>query len=187
MLGGSSNSISIIYFNCQSIVPKFDELVCLCLAHKPSIVCLTEAWLCSDIVVSSSCKNHGIYTCRLTSSNGNCSCILVVMVVLVSVVVLVVIYSHSGSSGWMVANCSCTSCTGSSDCTSWGGCDARTSCTSSYCTSYGGCDGCKYTNVRQDRNRRGGGVAIYINNAFSFKVLLSGPSDLELFAKWQTW
>ena len=95
MLGGSSNSISIMYFNCRSIVPKFDELVCLCSANKPSIVCLTETWLCSDILDS-----------ELHIPN--------------------------------------------------------------------------YTIVRQDRNRHGGGVAIYINNAFSFKVLLSGPSDLEL-------
>ena len=40
------------YFNCRSIVTKFDELVCLCLANKPSIVCLTETWLCLDILDS---------------------------------------------------------------------------------------------------------------------------------------
>jgi len=40
VLGGSSN-ISIMYFNCRGIVPKFDELVWLCSANKPSIVCLT--------------------------------------------------------------------------------------------------------------------------------------------------
>jgi len=94
VLGGSSN-ISIMYFNCRSIVPKFDELVCLCLANKPSIVCLTETWLCSDILDS-----------ELHIPN--------------------------------------------------------------------------YSIVRQDRNRHGGGVAIYVNNALSFKVLLCGPSDLEL-------
>ena len=84
-----------MYFNCQSIVPKFDELVCLCLANKPSIVCLTETWLCSDILDS-----------ELHIPN--------------------------------------------------------------------------YSIVRQDRNRHGGGVAIYVNNALSFKVLLCGSSDLEL-------
>ena len=26
-----------MYFNCRSIVPKFDELVCLCFANKPSM------------------------------------------------------------------------------------------------------------------------------------------------------
>ena len=52
MLNGSSNSIPIMYFNCQSIVPKFDKLVCLCSANKPSIVCLIETWLCSDILDS---------------------------------------------------------------------------------------------------------------------------------------
>ena len=83
----------IIYF--RSIVPKIGKLVCLCLANKPSIVCLTETWLCSDILDSE--LHIPIYTI-----------------------------------------------------------------------------------ARQDRNRHGGGVAIYINNALSFKVLLSGPSDLEL-------
>ena len=52
MLGGSSNSTSIMYFNSQSIVPKFDKVVCLCLANKPSIDCLSETWLCSDILDS---------------------------------------------------------------------------------------------------------------------------------------
>jgi len=84
-----------MYFNCQSIVPKFDELVCLCSANSPSIVCLTETWLCSDILDS-----------ELHIPN--------------------------------------------------------------------------YNIVRQDRNRHGGGVAIYAKNALSFQVLLCGPSDLEL-------
>ena len=39
-----------MYFNCRSILPKFDELVCLCLASNPAVVCPTETWLCSDIV-----------------------------------------------------------------------------------------------------------------------------------------
>ena len=80
----------IIYF--RSIVPKIGKLVCLCLANKPSIVCLTETWLCSDILDS-----------ELHIPN--------------------------------------------------------------------------YAIVRRDKNRHRGGVAININ---SFKVLLSGPSDLEL-------
>ena len=90
-----ATTVEILINICRSIVPKFDELVYLCSANKPSIVCLTETWLCSDILDS-----------ELHISN--------------------------------------------------------------------------YTIARQDRNRHGGGVAIYIHNAFSFKVILSGPSDLEL-------
>jgi len=37
-----------------------------------------------------------------------------------------------------------------------------------------------YSVVRLDRHRHGGGVAIYVHNCFAFKVLLYGPSGLEL-------
>ena len=37
-----------------------------------------------------------------------------------------------------------------------------------------------YTIVRLDRNRHGGGVAMFINNSLSVKVLLHGPMGLEL-------
>ena len=34
--------------------------------------------------------------------------------------------------------------------------------------------------VRLDRNRHGGGVAMFVNNSLSIKVLLHGPMGLEL-------
>ena len=38
-----------MYFNCRSLIPKFDELATLCSANSPSIICLTETWLCESI------------------------------------------------------------------------------------------------------------------------------------------
>ena len=84
-----------MYFNCRSLYPKFDELVTLCSADNPSVICLTETWLCDSI------------------TNKEIS----------------------------IQN---------------------------------------YSLVRLDRHRHGGGVAIYVNNCFTFKVLLSGPCGLEL-------
>ena len=37
-----------------------------------------------------------------------------------------------------------------------------------------------YTIIRLDRNRHGGGVAMFIHDSLSHNVLVSGPSDLEL-------
>ena len=34
--------------------------------------------------------------------------------------------------------------------------------------------------MRLDRNRHGGGVAMFVNNSFSTKILLHGPMGLEL-------
>ena len=38
-----------MYFNCRSLIPKFDELATLCSANSPSIICLTKTWLCESI------------------------------------------------------------------------------------------------------------------------------------------
>jgi len=37
-----------------------------------------------------------------------------------------------------------------------------------------------YSIVRCDRNRRGGGVAIFIHNSIRYHTLVSGPANLEL-------
>ena len=37
-----------------------------------------------------------------------------------------------------------------------------------------------YSIVRCDRNRRGGGVAIFIHNSIRYNILVSGPANLEL-------
>ena len=86
---------SILYFNSRSLLPKIDELRALCLAYHPSVVCLTETWLCPDV------QDNEL----------------------------------------LIPN---------------------------------------YTIVRLDRNRHGGGVAMFIDNSLSIKVLLHGPMGLEL-------
>lgn len=46
----ASRSFSVMYFNCRSLLPKFDELAALCSTNMPDVVCLVETWLCSDIL-----------------------------------------------------------------------------------------------------------------------------------------
>ena len=45
----NANSVSIMYFNARSIVPKFDELCLLVELHNPDIISIVESWLCADI------------------------------------------------------------------------------------------------------------------------------------------
>jgi len=35
-----NKSLSLMYFNCRSLLPKLDELAALCSASNPDIVCL---------------------------------------------------------------------------------------------------------------------------------------------------
>ena len=37
-----------------------------------------------------------------------------------------------------------------------------------------------YVCVRHDRNRHGGGILLYIKSCFQYKILVKGPSNLEL-------
>ena len=84
-----------MYFNCRSLLPKFDELAALCSTNMPDVVCLVETWLCSDILDTEiSIPNYSI--------------------------------------------------------------------------------------VRLDRNRHGGGVAMYIRNSLSYNVVLYGSAGLEV-------
>lgn len=48
----SGLNFSIMYFNCRSMLPKFDEVVATCSASHPDIVCLVETWLSVDILDS---------------------------------------------------------------------------------------------------------------------------------------
>ena len=86
---------SILYFNSRSLLPKIDELRALCSAYHPSVVCLTETWLCPDV------QDNEL----------------------------------------LIPN---------------------------------------YTIVWLDRNRHGGGIAMFVNNSLSIKTLLHGPMGLEL-------
>lgn len=48
----NGNSMSILYFNARSIVPKHDELCVVVEANNPDIVCIVETWLNADILDS---------------------------------------------------------------------------------------------------------------------------------------
>ena len=50
--GPPGSKFSIMYFNCRSMLPKFDELVALCSNDKPDVICLVETWLCEDVLDS---------------------------------------------------------------------------------------------------------------------------------------
>lgn len=89
-----SKNLHILYFNARSLYPKIDELCAHCDIEKPDVVCLTETWLCADIL-ESECAIPG-YQC-----------------------------------------------------------------------------------VRCDRNRHGGGIALFISNNFEFQVTMLGPRELE--------
>ena len=42
--------LSIIHFNARSLLPKFDELCVLVESNQPDIICITETWLCTDVL-----------------------------------------------------------------------------------------------------------------------------------------
>ena len=46
---GNNRTMSVIYFNTRSIIPKFDELCLLVEAQNPDIISIVESWLCTDI------------------------------------------------------------------------------------------------------------------------------------------
>lgn len=46
----SNNSMSILYFNARSVVPKHDELCMVVKVNNPDIVCIVETWLSADIL-----------------------------------------------------------------------------------------------------------------------------------------
>ena len=45
----TSKSLSIIYFNARSLLPKIDELRAIAEADSPNILCVVESWLSNDI------------------------------------------------------------------------------------------------------------------------------------------
>ena len=44
-----SDTLSILYFNARSVLPKISELQLLTKLHQPSIICIVETWLSPDI------------------------------------------------------------------------------------------------------------------------------------------
>ena len=49
---------------CTSLLPKFDELYHLTDFHRPDVICITESWLCPD-VLDSEISISGYQTMRL--------------------------------------------------------------------------------------------------------------------------
>ena len=91
----SSKCFSILYFNCRSLVRKFDDLILCCEINSPDFICLVETWLEDNIT----------------------------------------------DNDILIPN---------------------------------------YVCVRHDRNRHGGGILLYIKSCFQYKILVKGPSNLEL-------
>ena len=48
------NYFTFFYFTAQSIYPKMDNLMALVQAHNPSMICIVETWLSSDIHIADS-------------------------------------------------------------------------------------------------------------------------------------
>ena len=45
----SAKSLSILYYNARSILPKINELQLLTSLHKPTLICIVESWLSCEI------------------------------------------------------------------------------------------------------------------------------------------
>ena len=45
----NAGTLSILYFNARSLIPKFDELCLLVETHQLDIVCIVETWLDHNI------------------------------------------------------------------------------------------------------------------------------------------
>ena len=46
----NTGTLSVMYFNARSLIPKFDELCLLIETYQPDIVCIIETWL--DHIIS---------------------------------------------------------------------------------------------------------------------------------------
>ena len=61
--------MKILCFNARSINGKQCELDNYIYLHNPDVICITETWLKSDIVVTA-IKDYNVYRCDRTSKNG---------------------------------------------------------------------------------------------------------------------
>ena len=46
------DSVTILYYNARSLIPKIDELSVLCASQNPGIVCVVETWLGPNVADS---------------------------------------------------------------------------------------------------------------------------------------
>ena len=51
-LCSDKKSLSILFYNARSLLPKFDELCAFCENNHPSVVCVVETWLGEEITGS---------------------------------------------------------------------------------------------------------------------------------------
>ena len=42
-------TLSILYYNARSILPKMDNLAAYVLVYEPDVVCIVESWLDGDV------------------------------------------------------------------------------------------------------------------------------------------
>ena len=67
----SNSSISLLCTNVRSLLPKIDKLRAHCLAMCTDIVCVTETWLCPDIVNSEvDIPGYSVFTMDRNRSDG---------------------------------------------------------------------------------------------------------------------
>ena len=45
-----SKNLTILYYNARSLLPKINELRLIAETNFPSVICVVETWLCSDIL-----------------------------------------------------------------------------------------------------------------------------------------
>ena len=48
-----SKCLNILYFNARSLLPKLEELRLLASVHRPNVICITESWLCKELLIRS--------------------------------------------------------------------------------------------------------------------------------------
>ena len=58
------NSLTLLYFNARSLVPKYSELCAVVEAYNPDIVCIVESWL-GDCIFDEEVAIPGYRTHRL--------------------------------------------------------------------------------------------------------------------------
>ena len=64
--------LNILYFNARSLLPKFTELQLIAMAYLPSVICITESWVCSDIMDSEISIQGYQVVCLDRNRNGGC-------------------------------------------------------------------------------------------------------------------
>ena len=59
-----SSSLTILYYNARSLIPKMDELALLADVHNPDVICIVKTWLANDIN-DAEISISGYHSCQL--------------------------------------------------------------------------------------------------------------------------